>query len=315
MGIYDRDYYRDERRPASPIASFLPRTAVGAIIAINVMVWFLDMFSPETRTLRALPNGLTVVQPGRWLSDLLVVHVDTITHPLLWWKFLTAGFAHSPFNVMHIVGNMLVLFFLGRYVEERYGSKEFWLVYLATLVFANAVWSAVGSLAGELPWQGALGASGAISGMVVLFAFNYPHVTLLVFFVLPMPAWLVGVLIVAYDIYGSMGGVQGSNVAFLVHVAGAAFAAAYYLGGWNLSHLTHGGFRLPRFPFHAKPRLRVHTPDDREPDAEPPADATDLGREVDRILGKIYREGEASLTARERQTLETASREYQQRRK
>ena len=47
----------------------------------------------------------------------------------------------------------------------------------------------------------------------------------------------------------------------------------------------------------------------------PPPDATELGREVDRILAKIYREGEVSLTAQERQTLETASREYQQRRK
>lgn len=314
MGIYDRDYYRDERRPASPIASFLPRTAVGAIIAINVIVWLVDQFSPPIVV--PLPGGRMGVV-GHQLSDLLAVHVGTITHPWLWWQFLTAGFTHAPSDVppgiMHILGNMFVLYVLGRHVEDRYGAKEFWFIYLATLVFANVVWSVVGTLAGEPAAHAALGASGAIAGVVVLFAFNYPHVTLLLFFVIPMPAWLVGVLIVAYDIYGATVGITGSNVGFLVHVAGAAFAAAYYLGGWNFSHLTHGGFRLPGFS--SKPRLRIHTPDDREPDAEPPADATDLGREVDRILGKIYREGEASLTAAERQTLETASREYQRRRK
>ena len=90
-------------------------------------------------------------------------------------------------------------------------------------------------------------------------------------------------------------------------MAGAAFALLYYQRGWNLTRLTDRLFRWPKFPFRAKPRLHLHNP----PDQEPPH--PDLSAEVDRILEKIYREGEASLTSQERHTLEKASREYQQR--
>ena len=56
-----------------------------------------------------------------------------------------------------------------------------------------------------------------------------------------------------------------------------------------------------------RPKLRIHEPDD-EPE-------TDLREQVDQILEKIYREGEASLTAKERKTLEMASRQYQRKKK
>lgn len=303
MGIYDRDYYRqEERRGFSPQ---MPRTIVGWLIAINVAVWLVDSFT-EPR------GGAGGRLGGRWLSDWLAVHVDTLYQPWMWWQFVTAGFTHAslgaPNGFGHILGNMLVLFFLGRSVEERYGPKEFLRFYLATLVFANVAWCVVGKLTGVPGYVGMCGASGAIAGVVVLFAFNFPNVTVLLFFVLPMPAWLLGMGIVLYDIYGAMGGNAGSNVAYSAHVAGAAFAAIYHLQGWNLTRLIDGRFSWPRSLFHAKPRLRVHTPDD-EPESQP----DDLTAEVDRILEKIYREGEASLTSKERQTLEAASRKYQER--
>ena len=243
---------------------------------------------------------------GRWLSDLLAANVCTLTHPLYWWQFLTAGFTHSPANVgpgiWHIAGNMLVLFFLGRSVEDRYGPREFLRIYLATLVFANVAWCLVTMLTFGPNGPGIYGASGAIAGIVVLFAFNFPNVTVLLFFVIPMPAWLCGVLIVGYDIYGAVKG--GSEVAYVAHVAGAAFALLYYQCGWNLTRLTGGLPGRLKSLFRSKPRLRVHAPDE-----EPPH--PDFSAEVDRLLEKIYREGEASLTPKERQTLEKASREYQ----
>ena len=82
-------------------------------------------------------------------------------------------------------------------------------------------------------------------------------------------------------------------------------AFVYYQRGWNLTRLTEGRIAWPSF--RRKPRLRIH-----KPEQEP---GSDLSAEVDRILEKIYREGEASLTAKERKTLETASREYQKRRR
>jgi membrane associated rhomboid family serine protease len=285
VGIYDRDYYRQEQRGVS---RYTPQSIVVAIIVVNVALWLVDFFTPKD------PSG------GRWLSNWMAVHVDTLTQPWLWWQYLTAGFAHSPVTFQHILFNMLVLFFLGRDVEEAYGSKEFLRLYLVMVVFASVVWNIVVKLAHAPPDVQAYGASGAISGVVILYALNFPRRTLLLFFVIPMPAWLLGVLVVVWDILGGLG-LHDPNIAYSEHLAGAAFALIYYQRGWNFSRLTEGRFAWPSF--RSKPRLRVHREDDQP--------APDLTAEVDRILEKIYREGEAGLTSQERKTLETASREYQ----
>jgi membrane associated rhomboid family serine protease len=304
VGIYDRDYYRQEEQ--SGFSPRLPHTIVGTLIVINVAIWLADAFTLST------PGGA-----GRWLSGHLAVHVSTLTRPWLWWQFLTAGFTHAPLGspngigIWHIVGNMAMLFFFGRSVEERYGPREFLRFYLATLLFANIAWCLVGKLTGVPGDPGLVGASGAIAGVVVLFAFNFPNVTVLLFFVIPMPAWVLGVGFVAYDLYGAIMK-QNGNVAYVAHVAGAAFALLYFQRGWNLTRLTDKVLGRFHSPFRSKPRLRVYDVPPREEERSPPAD--NLTVEVDRILEKIYREGEASLTPKERGTLEAASRKYQERR-
>jgi membrane associated rhomboid family serine protease len=311
VGIYDRDYYREE--PRSGVSSYLPRNVVGTLIAINVVVWLAELFTATTYHIQGEP--LVV----HWLSNVLGVHVgtpaqpvvwwqyltaDTLTHPWLWWQFLTAGFTHDPHSIWHILGNMFALFVFGRDIEARYGSREFLRVYLATVVFANVVWCIATKFTGGAALATCYGASGAIAGIVVLYAFNFPHTMFLLFFVFPIPAWLLGIGLVGMDIYGALGGIRGSNVAYAVHLAGAAFALVYYQRGWNLTRWSGGLFTWPKSLFRTKPSLRVHAPDD-----EPPH--PDLSAEVDRILEKIYREGETSLTAKERKFLEKASREYQ----
>jgi len=291
VGIYDREYYRTER---TGLNSYMPHSVIGAIIAINVLVWIADFMIAA-----AVPDN------GYWLSDHFAVHVDTLTQPWLWWQFLTAGFTHSPTNFQHILFNMLVLFFLGRDVEDRCGSGEFLRVYLTMVVFASVVWCIVNKLNGTWGQAGAYGASGAIAGVVVLYAFYFPHRTLLLFFVLPIPAWLFGVLAIVLDLYGASGRGGESNVAYSMHLAGAAFALVYHLQGWNLTRMTAGWNSW--LAARRRPRLKVHEPEEETP--------SDLSVEVDRILEKIYREGEASLTAKERKTLETASREYQRKKR
>jgi membrane associated rhomboid family serine protease len=283
VGIYDRDYYRQSRR-SSPFP-YAPQSVVVALIVVNVAIWLID--------------GLFL--PG--LCHGMGTRVSTLTHPLDWWRFLTAGFAHAP-GLQHILFNMLMLYFLGRDIEDLYGPKEFLRLYLILVVVANVIWSVVNKLVGVSLDASAYGASGAITGIVVLYALNFPHRTLLLFFVIPMPAWLLGVLGVAYDIYGAMGGAD-RNVAYSAHLAGAAFALIYYQQRWNFTRWTEGWFRWPRLPWGGKPRLRVHRPEEKDEESGP-----ELNRDVDRILEKISREGEASLTAKERRTLETASREY-----
>jgi membrane associated rhomboid family serine protease len=284
MGLYDREYYRQER-PAWTASG--PRSAVGVLIILNAAVWVVDAF---------FANGE--------LANNLAATVGTLTRPWLWWQFLTYGFLHDPRNIGHILANMAGLFFLGRDIEDRYGTKEFVRLYLAMIVVGGVLWAAVEHVHGARPDNSVVGASGAIAGIVVLYAFNFPRRTLMLWFVVPLPAWLLGLLLVAYDAYGAIAGPGGSNVAFVVHLGGAAFAAVYYLLDWNFGRWWPGGFSL-RWP-RRRPKLRVHAPDAEEEQS--------LSDEVDRILEKISREGESSLTRQERRTLETASRQYQKRR-
>jgi membrane associated rhomboid family serine protease len=300
MGIYDRDYYR-EQRPAFSIRA--PQTIVGALILVNVAVWILDFFT------QARINPFTDAVVGRWLSDHLAVSGDTLTQPWMWWQFFTYGFAHSPVSFDHILWNMLGLFVFGRDLEWHYGRKEFLRLYLAFVGVGGLAWAIINQIQGGHQGDMVYGASGAVVGTIVLFALNFPHRTILLFFVLPMPAWVLGILLVAGDLYGAFAQNMtrgGSNVAYSVHLAGAAFALLYFRFHWNLGRLVEGRFSLPRLA--PRPKLRIHDPSDDE------ATPTDLSEEVDRILEKIHREGESSLTRGERRTLENASRQYQKKR-
>jgi membrane associated rhomboid family serine protease len=284
MGIYDRDYYR-EGQPGLRLG--WPRSVTTAIVLVNVAIYLVDY----------------VLLKGQ-IAEALCVHVGTLTRPLEWWQFLTYGFIHAK-EPQHVVFNMLGLWFFGRWVEETYGPKEFLRVYLVLLVFGSLVWALTSKFVDGAPDFGSplIGASGAVVGIVILFALNYPRVQVLFFFVLPMPAWVLGILLVAQDMWGAMHRGGSDHVAYTVHLAGAFFAILYYQLRWNLGRLLPGPGRwrwLKR-----RGRMRVHTPEDED---------KRLSDEVDRILAKISLEGEASLTGKERRALKNASRRFQEKR-
>jgi membrane associated rhomboid family serine protease len=284
MGIYDRDYFRQERPGISLRA---PQTMVVTIIIINAVLW--------------LANGLLTDRTDA-ITRFLACYGDTLAKPWMWWQFLTYGFAHSRI-ISHVFFNMLALFFLGREVESHYGRREFLRFYLTALVCGSVTWVVVNRLGGDPDPGQLVGASGAVVAVVILFALNFPHRTILLFFVIPMPAWVLGVMLVAFDLLGALGRTNQAHIAFTVHLTGAAFAALYFYGRWNLGRLIE---RLPKPRLRRRPRLRIHNPG---------RDDQDLSREVDRILEKMSREGEASLTRKERRTLEDASRQYRRRRR
>ena len=295
MGIYDRDYYR-QQKPQRSLSG--PRTVVGALILINVVVFLADGF------LTPLPDNAPPGACGR-IAGALAVEAGSLTNPLYWWQFLTYGFAHASVpNYWHIIGNMLVLFFLGRDIESLYGRKEFFRLYLAMLVVSSVVWAVIELVQGHTG-ASAVGASGAVTGTVILYALNFPRRTLLLFFVIPMPAWVVGLLVVFLDVWGALGGKSG-QIAFTAHLGGAAFALLYHRYRWNLTRWTPGWFSSAGRK--RRPKLRVHDPDRQH------REDRELSKEVDRILEKIHREGEDSLTRKERRTLENASRQYQKKR-
>lgn len=249
-----------------------------------------------------LINGLFF--PDNWLTFILSIHGDyTLTDPRFCWQLLTYGFVHDPRNLMHILGNMFCLFIFGYELERRLGSREFLRFYLVTIVFGGVIW-AITNVGTPVP---CLGASGGVVGLVILYGMFYPHRTLLFMFVIPMPAWLLGVLIVAWDMLRELGMVENKErVACMVHIAGAAFAFMYYNYGWNFLRAEQRIKKL--FTGNKKPKLRIYDADEKpRKKTEEEIDS----EKVDEILKKISEKGEASLSAKERKILENATKKYQ----
>ena len=323
MGIYDRDYYQQQQQPGLVLRG--PSTAVGWIIAINVGIFIIDAFSSQVAgsDLHAVASALSL-------------NTGVLTQPWLWWKFLTCGFAHASYpDYHHVLFNMLGLFFLGRMVEQRYGRKEFLWFYMVTIVLGSVLWCLLNSMRGLD--VSLVGASGAITGVVMLFALNFPKQTILFMFIIPMPAWVLGVMLVGFNLFGMSGAGGEPNVAYGVHLAGAGFALAYFQFRWNISRVVARW--IPDGLFKNRPKLRVHDPGDdyggssygnsgghpvqedftpAEPSrAEIRRQAKEQRNEeeVDRILAKIHTQGADSLTSKERRTMEAASRRLRDRKR
>ena len=228
---------------------------------------------------------------------------------------------------MHILGNMFGLFFFGQALENRWGWKEFLRFYLLTIVLGFIAFSGIQQLQhlvnADFPLEiPCLGASGAVTACIVMFCLYYPKQTVLLFGFVPMPAYVLGAIIVGSDLLGALGGSgEGTHhTAYEVHLARTAFALAYWGLRWNLGRLPRlawvedrlgslfgqqKGSRLrSSVPSHA---LRVHAPDDQDDLEEWEVEA-----EVDRCLSKISISGLDSLTPRERQILEEHSRRLKQ---
>jgi membrane associated rhomboid family serine protease len=279
MGIYDRGYYRDEDRGPW----FGGRSIVVNLIILNVAIYVADMLFE-----------------GR-LTDWLSLRSDLFRRPWQFYQLLTYGFVHDPSNVLHIVLNMFFLWIFGSELESLYGRNEFLRIYLTAIVIAGLAWVAFATAMGSPPIP-LVGASGGIMALMIIFVLHFPMRMFYIWGIIPLPAWALGAISVLMDVAGVVNQ-QSSQVAYVAHLAGVAFGAIYYQSKMNLGRLVP--VRLSGSMFRLRPKLRIH---------DPARESRDLNAQVDQILEKISREGEASLTRKERRTLEEASRRYQRRR-
>ena len=156
---------------------------------------------------------------------------------------------------------MLGLFFFGRDVEIRYGRREYLFYYLSAIVFSSFIWSISQTLSGTPALV--LGASGGVAAVLILFALNYPHRTVLFMFIIPMPMWVLACFMIGMDVMGAVGAatqLRGGRIAFTAHLAGAAYAFIYFRTGWSPGNWL--GNKLSGVSLKRKPNLRVHQPSD-----------------------------------------------------
>ncbi len=290
MGIYDRDYERSayNDQPGYHFSGQMSMTV--KLVIVTVIVYVLQLVFRGND-----PNEAS------WFTSLFCLHKDWFLQPWRVFQLLTYGFLHTPWSMWHIVGNMFTLWMFGRSVEQRYGSQEFLVFYLSAIVFAALCWTISEAL---LPGEAVmLGASGGVVAVVLLFVFCYPHVTIYLMMVFPVPAWVLGVILVAGDMFGAIS--RYGNVAFTAHLGGALFAFLYYRYQWRLMDWAPTNFKMPSFK--RKPPLRVH---------RPPTDEEDKNeKRLNELLEKVSAVGQDNLTARERRELQQLSRHYQQKRR
>jgi membrane associated rhomboid family serine protease len=302
MGIYDREYYR--RDGPGFLGSFSERGQVCKwLIGINVVCFILQLVT--------LPHG----QRGElgFVTDLLGLDVDAVLHGEIW-RLLTYAFVHAPGIWEHIVFNMLFLWWFGSDVEDIYGSREFLAIYLLSAVLGGVAF-VLTAMAGLTGAGMCLGASGAVTAVMVLCALHYPTRVILLFFILPVPIWLFVGFQVLQDTFIFLSR-QQTGTAVTVHLAGALFAFVYYQRHWRvLSWWAQlRGFLKQR----TRPRLRIYREEPRQPapvTSPPVSEAEDqLEAKLDAVLEKVARYGQASLTESERQILLRASEVYKRRR-
>lgn len=167
-----------------------------------------------------------------------------IVHEKKYYQILTSAFLHA--NIMHLLFNMFTLFTFGSFLEGFFvqnfgsfsGSLYFFLIYFISL-FAGSLTTLLFHF--RDPGYVAVGASGAISGIVFSYIIFFPRSELYVFFI-PMPAYLFAFLWIAFSVYGMKKNL--GNIGHEAHLGGAVggFVSTLILvhGAWTvlLSHFT-----------------------------------------------------------------------------
>ena len=233
------------------------------------------------------------------------------------WTFLTYMFVHG--DLMHLAVNSLGLWVFGTPVEQKLGSRRFLLFYMYCGIGA-AVFSLL--LTALVPISPFVGASGAVLGLVVAFAMNWPDTEMLVFPIpVPVRAKTLAIGLVGFNAIMALPFMRGgSNIAYEVHLGGALFGYLFFrLQAFNSA--TPAPIRrsvehvVPVPPRASEPErieriAERHAAPQRRRRAEP-ADAVAV--EIDRVLDKISATGIESLTPAERRFLdEVAQRKRQE---
>lgn len=130
-------------------------------------------------------------------------------------RAFTSGFLHVDF--MHLAFNMYALYLFGDIVANILGVQYFLIIYIVSLL-AGSLYSLYYHK--KEPYYSAVGASGAVSGILYASILLYPDMELFLFFVpIPIPGYIFGVGYLLYSIYGMKK--QLGNVGHSAHLGGA----------------------------------------------------------------------------------------------
>lgn len=250
--------------------------ATRILVAVNVAIFLLQLLAGRHWLYVEYAFGLT----GSGLRDGAV------------WQLVTYQFLHA--NELHILVNMLGLWFAGRELERVIGTRRFVALYVFGGVIAGLAQVIFSPTPGPL-----IGASGSVCAVLLALVTLFPRleVTALLFFILPirMRAATLGYVLVGGSVLFWLSGWQ-PEVGHLAHLGG--FAAGWAYGLVNRHRYGEGPARAFR-RWEAEPRRSRTSVSTGEFRVLP---------SVDEILAKVLAEGIESLTREERKILEESRR-------
>ncbi|MEO0785810.1 MAG: rhomboid family intramembrane serine protease [Pseudomonadota bacterium] len=174
---------------------------------------FLTQFPITTALIAANLAASFYAFSNRDFYEQNLFRVGNITKGNEWHRVVTSGFLHV--DPMHLLFNMYALFLFGRILEQVLGPLGYLIVYFGALVGASfwMLWDKRNNLS-----YSAVGASGAVSGVILGFCLFAPFAQLYVFFI-PMPAIVFGALFIGISLYLSQR--QNAIIAHGAHLGGA----------------------------------------------------------------------------------------------
>ena len=296
MGLHNRDYARDDDYQSYDSGFGRGGSTVWSIcrwlITINIIVFVLQIFTQPQGQVSAVTYWLGL-SPVHFMNGQI-------------WRVLTYAFCHSTTAILHIVFNMLFLYWFGKVLEQMYGKREFLLLYLVSAVFSGVAFLVISYLTGDkIP---AIGASGAIMAVVMIFALHFPRQKVYLYFLFPVEIRWIVLFYVIFDSFPILRALAGNNlhdgVAHSAHLGGLLIGFLYYKFQWRFENMLPGNISIPKMRNKHQRSFKVYEPTSKDEELE---------KTVDEILAKISREGEASLTNKERKILKKASEKYKNR--
>lgn len=233
-------------------------------------------------------------------------------------RMLSSGFLHV--NWMHLIVNMIALYFFGQLLGTKLSWWETSIVYFVSLLAGNLLALFYNSKNYN---YSAVGASGAVSGIVFACILFYPNKDIYLYFLIPIPAWIFGILYLLYTVYGM--NQQSDNIGHEAHLGGAlaglVLAIAFVPSiAFEKLWLTIILFVIPLILFFVKPKksggsYQFKMWNEGEGIKRTKRSVDDLyynkeferEKELNALLEKVNENGLQSLSKKEQQRLEELS--------
>lgn len=182
--------------------------------------------SIEPITLVLMIVNLIITYQGlarREFLDRLSFNIGAIRQNKQYYRFISSGFLHVDWS--HFIFNIMTLYFFGGPLARAVGPGAYMIIYFGSLVGGNLLAYAFNKNSYN---YSAVGASGAISGLLTAYSILNPSAMILIFFVLPMPIVLYTFVYSVYTIFGISN--KRDNVGHEAHLGGGIVGALITAG-------------------------------------------------------------------------------------